>query len=160
MHTLEPFSGPVDMTSRLKLVMPPPPTPERIDLNEPERQAEIRGLIWQFPDGNGAKLIAAIQMNLDEADRHIDIAFLELVESEFTDTMIVEDLGRITICLGLAVVLIIMKCGGDCIKEALFRTMLSLLLKLILHLPEEVLHDACDVLSSIIMTWNLSGWIP
>jgi hypothetical protein len=75
MHALKPFSAPVDMTSRLKQVMPPPSTPERIDLDEPERQAEIRGLIWQFPDGNTAKLIAVIQMNPDEADRHIDVVF-------------------------------------------------------------------------------------
>jgi hypothetical protein len=100
--------------------MPPPSTPERIDFDEPERQAEIRGLIWQFHDGNGAKLIAAIQMSPDEADPHIDVAFLELVKCEFTDAMIVEDLGRITIYFGLAAVLVRTKCGGRRIKEAFF----------------------------------------
>jgi hypothetical protein len=99
MHALKPFSAPVDMTSQLKLVMCPLSAPERIDLDEPERQAEIRGPIWQFPNGNGAKLIAGIQMDLDEVDLHV--AFLELVEREFTGGMIVEDLRRITICRGL-----------------------------------------------------------
>jgi hypothetical protein len=100
--------------------MPPPSTPEWIDLDELERQAAIRGLIWQFPDGNGAKLIAAIQINPDETDRHIDVAFLELVERESIDVMIVEDLGWITICLGLAAVLIRMKCGNIASKRLLF----------------------------------------
>jgi hypothetical protein len=73
--------------------------------------------------------------------------------------MIVENLGRITISLGLAVVLVRMKCAGDCIKDAFLRMMLPLLLNLIPHLSKEVLYDACDVLSSIIMMWNLSDWI-
>jgi hypothetical protein len=59
-------------------------------------------------------------MNPDEVDRHIAVAGLELVECEFTDAMIVEDLGRITICVGLVAVLVRMKCGGDCIKEGFF----------------------------------------
>jgi hypothetical protein len=137
-----------------------PSTPERIDLDEPECQVEIRGLIWQFPDGSGEKLIAAMQMNHNKACRHIDVTFLELVECEFTDAMIVEDLERTTICLGLAAVLVKMKCGGDCAKEVFFRMMLPLLLNLIPHLPEEILHNACDLLSSMIMTWNLSDEIP
>jgi hypothetical protein len=116
-------------------------------------------MIWQFPDGNGAKLIAEIWMNPDEADRHIDVAFRELVACEFTNA-IVEDMGPITICLWLATVLVRTKCAGYCIKEAFFRTMLQLLLNLIPHLPEEVRYDACDVLSSIIMMWNRSDWIP
>jgi hypothetical protein len=160
MHALKPFSGAVDITSRLKLVMPHPSTLGRIDLDEPEHQTEIRGLIWQFPDGNGANLIAAIQMNPDEAARHIDVVFLELGECEFIDSMIVEHLGRITICLELVAVRIRMKHGGDCIKEVFFRTKLPLPLNPIPHLPEELLDDACDVLSSIIMTWNLSEWMP
>jgi hypothetical protein len=35
-----------------------------------------------------------------------------------------------------------------------------LLLNRIIHIPEEVLSDACNVVSSIIMTWNPSDWLP
>jgi hypothetical protein len=57
-------------------------------------------------------------MNPDEVDRQINVAFLEPAECEFINAMVVEDLRRITICLGLAAVLVRMKYEGDCIKEA------------------------------------------
>jgi hypothetical protein len=58
-------------------------------------------------------------MNPDESDRHIDVAFLELIECEFTDATIVKDLRRITLCLGLAAVPVGMK-FGDIASKSVF----------------------------------------
>jgi hypothetical protein len=45
-------------------------------------------------------------------------------------------------------------------QKVAFRTTRPSLLELIPRVPEDVLYDLCDVLSSIIMRWNPSDWIP
>jgi hypothetical protein len=92
--------------------------PERTESDRLHYDMGMRALVWQFSERNEVEFLFAVLMDPDKADCYVDVAFLELLEYEFRDAIAVQDFERLIISVALAAVLIRMKCGGDCVKDA------------------------------------------